>query len=374
MRKIFTFLWIASLPMASFAQKLNSVEEQIFRSEAVKLAEAYYTELTKVIPVLKDSISVQVEDDDTDKMITKRKTQKDAFIDRFFPNHDIYVYNDLNPDDDAKRTDKRVLTIAEYLDEVKYYYGDMKKEKTVFALKTGSGLKVGYNSQAPDKYYHVQVSVERTMKGMYMGQYYTENTKKMDIYVRTLDKADTKLKKFEIIGIDFQSKKITVENLPADEGIAKGIRLFDQEDFEKSFQYLLKYSKDKKFAKNGNATFALGYMYFWGRGTEKNDAEMVKWLEESAKRDNLYALHYMGENYYFGEYGVAEDEKKAVKYIKEAAKKGFDLSQYWMGERCEKGDCKQIKKDLKDAMRYYKKAAKQGNLQAEAALKRLEKK
>ncbi|TAE19301.1 MAG: sel1 repeat family protein [Bacteroidetes bacterium] len=370
-RLVFALLF--ALPVVGFAQKLNSVEEQILKSEAVKLAEAYYSEFTKVIPILKDSITVQVEDDN-DKLVNKRKTRKDDFIDRFFPNHDVYVYNDLNPDDDAKRTDRRVLTIAEYLDETKYYYGDMSKEKTVFALKTGAGMKVGYNGQAPDKYYYVQVVVERTMKGMYMGKYYTENTKKLDMYVRTLDKPDTKLKKFEIIGIDFESKKITVEKLPLEEGMAKGIRFFEQEDFEKSFQYLLKYSKEKKFEKNGNATFALGYMYFWGRGTERNEAEMVKWLEASAQRDNLYALHYMGENYYFGEYGVAEDEKKAVKYIKEAAKKGFDESQFWMGERYEKGDCKSLKKDLKDAIKYYKKAAKQGHLKAQAALKRLEKK
>ncbi len=361
------------LPTWGFAQKLNSVEEQILKSEAVKLAEAYYAALTKVIPILKDSTSI-TEEDDSEKPTKKRKTNKDVFIDKFFPNHDIYVYNDLNPDDDAKRTDRRVMTIAEYLDEVKNYYGDMAKEKTVFTLKTGAGAKVGYNTQSPDKYYYVQVVIERTMKGMYMGKYYTENTKKLDMYVRTVDKQDTKLKKFEIIGIDYESRKIVVENLPLEEGMAKGMRFFDQEDFEKSFQYLLKYSKEKKFEKNGNATFALGYMYFWGRGTERNDAEMVKWLEASAKRDNLYALHYMGENYYMGEYGVAEDEKKAVKYIKEAAKKGFDESQYWMGERNEKGDCKEIKKDVKDAIKYYKKASKQGHLKAQAALKRLEKK
>ncbi len=362
---------LLTLPAVGFAQKLNSVEEQILKSEAVKLVEAYYGDLTKIIPVLKDSIVVQ-DEDDNGKVVTKRKTKKDDFIDRYFPNHDIYVYNDLNPDDDAKRTDRRVLTVAEYLDEVKSYYGDMTKEKTIFALKTGAGMKVGYNTQSPEKYYYVQVATERTMKGMYMGKYFTENTKKLDIYVRTLDKPDTKLKKFEIIGIDFESKKITVEKLPLDEAMAKAIRFFEQEDFDKSFQYLLKYSKEKKFEKNGNATFALGYMYFWGRGTEKNDAEMVKWLELAADRNNLYALHYMGENYYFGEYGVQEDEKKAFKYIREAAKKGFDESQFWLGERYEKGEG--VKKDLKDALKWYKKASKQGHLKAQAGVKRLDKK
>jgi hypothetical protein len=367
-------LWLLGIALtisyATFAQKLNSAEEQIFKAEAVKFVQQYYAELPQVIEKLRDTITVTREGEDGAER--QKMIYKNDFIDRFFENHDIYVHNDLSPDDDPKNTDRRVMTIEEYLDEMKRLYGDMKKEKLVTSLKTGAAVQVGYNSQAPEKYYFTKVVVERKLKGNYLGSYFTENVKKFDIYVKTLDKPDTKLKKFAIFGIDFQSTQIKVPNLPFDEGVAKGIRMFDSEDFETSFQYLLKYSKDKKFAKNGNATFALGYMYFWGRGTERDEAEMVKWLEESAKRNNLYALHYMGENYYFGEYGVEEDEKKAFKYIEEAARKGFAESQFFLGERYEKGEGK--KKDLKDALKWYKKAAKQGHTKAQFAVKRLEKK
>jgi hypothetical protein len=351
------------------AQKLNATEEQIFRAEAVKFIQAYYNELPAVLNKLNDSIPIQDENDEG-KPINKKITNKDVFISKFFPNHDIYVYNDLSPDDDAKRTDKRVMTIEEYLPEMKRIY-DNKKEKLVTSVKSANAKEVKYNSQAQENYYFVRVEVERKLKGSYLGLQYTENVKNLDIYVRTLDKPDTKLLKFHIISIDYKSRQIkTPEQMTMEEATAQGLKFFDQEDFENAYKYLNHHSKNKKFARNSNASWALAYMNFWGRGTEKNDKEMVKWLDASADRDNLYALYFLGENYFFGEYGVEENEKKGLRYIRKAAKKGLAEAQYSLGEKYEKGQGG-LKPDKKEAKYWYEKASKQGHAKAKAALKAL---
>ncbi|MCU0448113.1 MAG: sel1 repeat family protein [Microscillaceae bacterium] len=364
-------LIINYLPL--FSQKLNSAEETIFRAEATKLVETYYQKLPEIIAKLNDSLLVKEEDDNG--VLQNRKTSYGRqFIDVFFDNHDVYVYNDLSPDDDPKRAPgQRVMTVEDYMQEVKKLYGDMKKQKLETSLKSAKVLEVGYNSQAPEKYYYAKIQVERKLKGMYLGSYYTENIKPLDFYVKTLDKPDTKLKEFKIIGSDYQSKQVKPESLSPEEATSRGLRFFDAEDFDNAFKYLKAHSNNKKFQKNSNATWAMGYMYFWGRGTERSDAEMVKWLELSAKQNNLYALHYLGENYFYGEYGVEEDEKKGLRMIREAARKGFAESQYFLGEKNEKGEGS-LKPDRKDAIRWYKKAAKQGDARAKAALKRLNEK
>jgi hypothetical protein len=371
MKYFFSIIFLVCFLGKAYAQKLNAAEEQIFRAEATKAVQKYYEELPKVIPILKDSVVITITDDDggSEKLKT---TQKEHFITKFFDNHDVYVYNDLSPDDKEDRTAQRVMVIDEYLDQVKSIYGQKSMEKFQTTMKSANVLQIGYNSQAAEKFYYAKIKVQRRVQGMYLGSYFTDNTKELDFYIKMLDKPDTRFKKFTIIGIDYESKQIVVENLSVDETIAKGIRFFNEEDYEKAFKYLTKYSGEKKLRKNENATWALAYMYFWGRGTERSDEEMVKWLTEAADKNNLYALHYLGENYWFGEYGVEEDEKKAFKLIKEAAKKGFAESQYFMGQRSEKGEG--MKQDLKDAKKYYQKAAKQGHVQAKYALEALEKK
>lgn len=354
-----------------FAQKMNNTEEQIFRAEAVKVIEEYYQKITPLIPVLNDSIVIK---DENDKgiLVNKKITQKKAFINQFFDNNDIYIYNDLNPDDDAKRTNRRVLTIDEYLTEVKNIYGDMKKEKLTYTIKSANAKEVLYNAQAPEKFYYVKVEIQREMKGMYIGKHFTQNTKQLDFYIKTMDKPNIKLKEFKIISIDFKSRSTkSPDNMTIEEAQAAGMKFFDAGDYDNAFKYLKHHSANKKFAKNANATFALGYMYFWGRGTQKDDTEMVKWLELSADKDNLYALHYMGENYYYGGYGVEENERKALKYLKESAKKGYAESQVFLAEKYEKGEG-DIKMDKKEALRWYERASKQGNAKGKAGVKRLE--
>ena len=371
MRYLFIMLFL-SLTLGvnlSKGQKLNSTEEQIFKAEAVKVIEKYYAELPKALGILKDSVSVTVDNDEGEE-ITQKITRKQEFIEKYFDNNDIYVYNDLSPDDKEERVSQRVMTIDNYLNEIKRLYGETDLQKLDISLTSSQVDQVGYNSQAVEKFYYCKIKVERKLKGMYLGEHYTENKKMLTFFIKTLDKPDTRLKRFTIISIDYESQEINVGNIGVEAAIARGLNFYNEEQYDKAFQYLIKYSEDKKFKKNSNATWALGYMFFWGRGTQRSDEDMVKWLTYAADRNNLYAMYYLGENYWFGEYGVEEDEKKALKLIKKAARKGFSEAQFFMAERYANGEGVKQKKNT--ALRWYKKAEKQGHLKAKYARKKLE--
>ncbi|GAB4398826.1 MAG: hypothetical protein OHK0053_18120 [Microscillaceae bacterium] len=364
---LFFFLVFADGQWAQ-AQKLNVAEERIFRAEAARLVEAYYQNLPQVIAKRKDSVMVQ-EDNDEGVAQNRNISFKQQFINQFFDNNDIYVYNDLSPDENPDPAAKRVMTIDEYLDQLLYYYGEQGPGTFQSRMNSANVVQVGYNSQAAEKFYYAKIKIERDFKGKYLGKYHTDNRRTLDFYVKTLDRPDVRLKKFTIIGIDFESTQLALDKLSPEQAMAKGLQFFDQEDYATAFKYLIRHKDNKALQKNSNATWALGYMYFWGRGTERSDAEMVKWLEYSADRNNVYALHYLGENYYFGEYGVEEDEKKAFKYIKEAARKGFAESQFFLGERYQKGEG--VRQSNRTAKNWYEKAAKQGHAKATYALKQM---
>lgn len=369
-KKIILVLWVGLYTFQGFAQKkLNSAEEQIFKAEAVKVVERYYQELPGILSKLQDSVTVATDDEEGDQMKIQI-TYKQQFIEKYFDNYDIYVHNDLNPDDKPQQTAQRVMIIEDYLDEMKKLYKESPDQLLETRLKAGIAEQVGYNDKAVEPFYYAKIKVKRELKGKYLGKYYTENTRELNFYVKTIDKPDTKLKEFKIIGIDYESQEVFLDNLSVDEAIAKGMKFYNEMDYDKAFKYLLKHSEDKKFKKNSNATWALGYMYFWGRGTERSDEEMVKWLEYSAKKNSIYALYWLGENYYYGEYGVEEDEKKAFKMIKESARKGYAVAQYFLGEHYEKGEG--LRQSNRKAIKWYKKAAAQGSAKAKQRLKTLD--
>lgn len=366
--------FLLSILFANLAQaqtkKLNPAEEQIFRAEAVEVIKRYYETLPKVISSNLDSLVLNKIDQDDDE--AEKIPYRQYFVEQYFDNNDIYVYNDLSPDDQTERQERRVMTIDQYLNEMKRLYDQGGTQPLEMRLKTGITEEIGYNHQAQEPFFYAKVKVKRTLKGSYLGKYYTENTKDIDFYVKTLDKPDTRLKKFTIIGIDYKSKQVKLDGMSTDEVMAKGLRLFDEMDYETAFKYLNARKGEKDFRKNSNATFALAYMYFWGRGTERNEKEMLEWLEASADRGNMYALFNLGENYFYGEYGDVEaDEDKAIKLIKKSARKGYVEAQFFLGERFEEG--KYIRKSISAAKRWYRRAAKQGHIKSDFAYKRLSK-
>lgn len=366
---IFTCLTATNLQLA--AQKLSPAEQEIFKSEAIKFIQAYYESLPKAAIQGEESVEAETLNDEGET-ISETISARQKFINRFFDNNDVYVYNDLSPEDQPLAGSQRVMTIDAYLNELQRLYGQKKAEQLKMSLISSSVKieEIKYNADAVEKFYFAKVQIQRNLQGSYLGKYSTNNNKPIDVYIKTLDKPDTRLQVFKIINTDYESKQIQVGNIGVDEALARGLRFFDEGDFDKAFAYLVKYKDERKLRKNSNATWALGYMYFWGRGTKRSDEEFVNWFTLSADKNNLYALHYLGENYYYGAYGVEEDEDKAFKLIRKSARKGLAVSQYFLGERYEKGQG--VKQKTNTAIRWYKKAAKQGYPKAQPALDRIE--
>ena len=89
------------------------------------------------------------------------------------------------------------------------------------------------------------------------------------------------------------------------------------EDYEKAF------ANYHVMAENGYdnvVLFArLGEMYYYGKGTTKNESEGIKWLEKAAQKDNKYALSTLGDYYY-----KQETYDKAFTYYKRVADLGHE--------------------------------------------------
>ncbi len=372
LRFIKVFLLVFLLGQASLlAQELTTMEERLLRAESVALIEEYFKNLPQTIRELNDSVTVWDLDDEGEEVEIQTTTQQ-GFIDRYFENNDVYVFNDLSPDGQESSGNQRVLTIDEYLARMKDYYSKDKEGPLELSVIEAQVEDIQYNEQAVEKFYFVKIKVKRKLSGTYLGKTYTENFLEYDFFVKTLDKPDTRLKDFIIIGTDKESTQINVGDIGVENAMSRGIRYYNEGDYDRAFQYLIKYKDDKKLKKNTNATWALGSMFFWGQGTKRSDEEMLKWLNMAVDRNHPYALFWLGQNYYYGEYGVDEDEKLALKLMKKSARKDYSEAEFFMGQQYETGEL--VRQSDKAAKRWYKRAEKQGHVKAKYALKKLESK
>ena len=103
--------------------------------------------------------------------------------------------------------------------------------------------------------------------------------------------------------------------------------------------------------------FVLGKCYLYGRGTNKNYEEAVKWLEKSASQKNPGALNSLGICYYNG-FGVRQDFEKAVEYFKSSSDYGDSWAFLNLAVCYEKG--KGVKKDLKESQILFTQAEQRG--------------
>jgi TPR repeat protein len=72
----------------------------------------------------------------------------------------------------------------------------------------------------------------------------------------------------------------------------------------------------RKAADQGDAVaqFNLGYMYAYGRGVAKDEAEAVKWYRKAADQGRANAQNGLGVMYAKGQ-GVPKDETEAYKWF-----------------------------------------------------------
>ena len=80
-------------------------------------------------------------------------------------------------------------------------------------------------------------------------------------------------------------------------------------------------------AGHADAQHAIGVMYEYGRGLERDDARAAEWYEKAAAQNNSEAQYRLGVFYDNG-WGVSRDAKTALKWYARAAQLGHVFAQH----------------------------------------------
>jgi TPR repeat protein len=108
--------------------------------------------------------------------------------------------------------------------------------------------------------------------------------------------------------------------------------------------------------------WALGAMYYYGKGVSKDYAEAVRWYRKSAEQGDPTGEYSLAHMYHYGK-GVPQDDSEAERWCRKAAEQGNALAQDALGiiyRRCEG-----VIADDAEAVRWYRKSAEQGYPQAQ---------
>ena len=103
-------------------------------------------------------------------------------------------------------------------------------------------------------------------------------------------------------------------------------------DYKQAFYWYEKAAKQNYFP----AQFAVGVMYFEGRGVPRNYKKAFYWYEKAAKQGEALAQLHMGMMYNTGQ-GVARNDKQAFYWCEKAAKQGAVPAQLALGMMYLKG-------------------------------------
>ena len=133
----------------------------------------------------------------------------------------------------------------------------------------------------------------------------------------------------------------------------KGMELYDNEKYEESASYLLKF-KDTKIPL---VLFRIGKLYLNGYGVDKDEKIAVYYLRKSSKKGYLRATNNLSYCYLEG-LGVKKSVKKAVKLCLLSAKKGSHIAQLTMGKNYLMG--RFVKKSTSKGICWLKKASDSG--------------
>lgn len=85
-----------------------------------------------------------------------------------------------------------------------------------------------------------------------------------------------------------------------------------------------------------DAMHKLGWAYEHGAGTNRNNAEALRWYRKAAEAGHISSQEELGQAYLHGD-GVAVDQTEAVKWLEMAALQGrgsaqFALAEYYGGD------------------------------------------
>jgi hypothetical protein len=127
----------------------------------------------------------------------------------------------------------------------------------------------------------------------------------------------------------------------------------------------------RKAAALFDAKVALGDMYFFGWGVDKNAREALRWYEQAvAQQEDAYAMYSLGFCLLHG-HGTGRDIGAGVNWLEQAALLGEADAQYELGSAYYRGVG--TADDSKLALQWLASAATLGHAQAQAFLERIEK-
>lgn len=149
---------------------------------------------------------------------------------------------------------------------------------------------------------------------------------------------------------------VNIENITSDEAYKIGEDLYDNQEFDLAFKYLL-YA-----ARNGHirASWKTGLMYDHGQGTKQNYDLAFKWIKKSADNKDSYAQYLLAGVYAAGK-GVKRDLEKAISWYKKSAMNNIPNTeaQYQLANCYAKGWG--TKKNQQLEIFWYEKAAENGH-------------
>ena len=120
-----------------------------------------------------------------------------------------------------------------------------------------------------------------------------------------------------------------------------------------------------------DAMYQLSLLYEKGQGVQKNPAEAMRLLKQSAQMGNDKAAVKLGNLYYSGKGDVEKSYPDAFKMFKMAADKGNFTAQYNVGLMLEQGIGDVSQPNPVQAFQYYLKSGNQGYYLAQNALGRM---
>lgn len=117
-------------------------------------------------------------------------------------------------------------------------------------------------------------------------------------------------------------------------------------------------------AEQGDAKsqFALGAMYYYGKGLPKDYIEAARWYLKSAEQGNIDAQYSISSMYYDGK-GLPKDYSEGARWCRRAAEQGDASAQYSLGIIYHRGQG--VPQDDAEAVRWYRKSAEKDYPQAQ---------
>ena len=183
--------------------------------------------------------------------------------------------------------------------------------------------------------------------------------KEAENLMKTILRRDASDENFEWFGKIYMQKTSIQKKLQRSSGIKINLNMSKQRQVPE-YAEQLKFSKTLREAEKGNteAQFAVGYMYEYGKGTEIDYDQAVKYYQMAAEKNHSGAQHNLAVLFYTGR-GVEKDLKRAYQWFRNAAQNGLGLSMTMLGTMCENGEY--IRKNLKTALYWYQEAYKAGD-------------